>query len=251
MFDAHCHLDSKNFADDIDKVIQRARARLNGIVTCSITAEGFNYSLRLSQKYRDFIFLTMGIYPAKTAQISDGELKNSLEFITSVRKHITAVGEVGPDFFRVKEARGREKQLQVLLQYLRLAEELSLPLVIHAREAEQEAYNVVKNSKVNVIFHCFSGSVDVMKKITETGFYISIPTLVAYVRPHQDLAKHADLEHLLVETDSPPLSPYRDIKRNEPLFVKEAVKKISELRGINQSELGDLTDKNTRRAYGI
>jgi len=251
MIDAHCHLDSKNFAQDIDKVIQRARAELNGIITCSITPEGLEYSLKLSRKYRDFVYITSGIYPAKTASISDEELRQSLELIASAKKDIVAVGEVGPDFYRVKDARGRERQLRVLSRYLQLAEELSLPIVIHAREAEQQALNVVKNSKVNVIFHCYSGSVELMKQITERGFYISLPTLVCYVDHHQKLAGKADLDHLLVETDSPPLSPYREIKRNEPLFVKEAVKKISEIRGMGQIELGNITEENTRRAYGI
>lgn len=251
MIDAHCHLDSKNFASDIDLVVERARAELSGIITCSITPEGFEYSLKLCRKYRNFIYLTLGIYPAKTATITNEELASSLEFIARVKENIIAVGEVGPDFYRVKDIKGRERQLEVLAQYLKLSEELTLPLVIHAREAEEKALEVVKNSNVNIIFHCYSGSVEVMKEITDLGFYISLPTLVCYSAQHQALARKVDLEHLLVETDSPPLSPFRDIKRNEPLFVKEAVKKISEIRDIDKNQLAEITERNTRKAYLI
>jgi TatD DNase family protein len=251
MIDAHCHLDSKNFASDIDLVIQRAMAELNGIVTCAITLEGFEYSLKLCERYRNFIYLTLGIYPAKTAIITSEELADNLDFIARAKERIVAVGEVGPDFYRVKDARGRERQLEVLARYLKLAEELALPLVIHAREAEQHALEVVKNSSVNVIFHCYSGSAELMKQIIDLGFYVSLSTLVCYSAQHQALASKVDLEHLLVETDSPPLSPFREIKRNEPAFVKMAIKKISEIRDLNEGLLAEITERNTRRAYSI
>lgn len=251
MIDAHCHLDSKNFASDIDLVIERAKTELSGIVTCSITPEGFEYSLKLCKRYRDFIYLTLGIYPAKTATITAEELANAFEFVARVKENIIAIGEVGPDFYRVRDIKGRERQLEVLAQYLKLAEELSLPLVIHAREAEEQALEVVKNANVNIIFHCYSGSAELMKQIIDRGFYISLPTLVCYSPHHQALARKVDLEYLLVETDSPPLSPFREIKRNEPLFVREAVRKISEIRDVENKQLGEITDRNTRKAYLI
>ncbi len=224
---------------------------MSGIVTSAVSIEGLLKTLELRKSYLDFIYVTAGIYPAYTANISERELEYHMNHIREIKNEIVAVGEVGTDFYKVKHEKGREKQVKVLANFLNFAEDLNLPLVVHARESEREALNVVKDSNVNVIFHCYSGDEETVREISELGFYVSIPTLVCYVKHHQQIAKHTPLENLVLETDSPCLSPFRNIRRNEPIFVKEAVKKVAELREISFQEISEITDENTKRVYNI
>lgn len=251
MMDAHCHLNSPKFSKDITEVIKRAKKEINGIVTSAVSIEGLLKSLELRKDYPDFIHVTAGIYPAHTANIGERELEEHINHIIELKKEIVAIGEIGPDFHRIRDEKGRGKQLKVLADFLNLAEELNLPLVVHARESEREALNVVKNSNVNVIFHCFSGDEKTAREISESGFFLSIPTLVCYVRHYQDLVKNIPLENLILETDSPCLSPFRNIRRNEPVFLKEAVKKVAELLEIPFEKISEITEENTIQAYNI
>ena len=142
----------------------------------------------------------------------------------------------------------REHQAQVFRKVIDLAGSLNLPLVIHSRDAEQQALDMVKHLE-KVVFHCYSGTLSTMKEAIDRGFYISIATNLCRSGRHQILARNVDLNHLLVETDSPFLSPRKG--RNEPCFVQDSVSLIAKIRNMEPQEIARITSDNTKRIYNI
>jgi TatD DNase family protein len=204
-------------------------------------------SLELADKY-DFISATLGLSPNTLPEIKEPELKKLLEQIENNADHAIGIGEAGLDYYHCKDAPTRNQQAKVFRQVIDLAASLNKPLVIHSRDAEQQALDMVKHLD-KVIFHCYSGTLSTMKEAIDRGFYISIATNVCRSGQHQILARNVSLDRLLIETDSPFLSPRRG--RNEPSFVLDSVRLIARIRGIEPQELARITAENAKRIYNI
>ena len=131
---------------------------------------------------------------------------------------------------------------------IELAGSLDLPLIIHSRDAEQQALEMVMELK-KVVFHCYGGSLSTMKEAVDRGYYISIATIVCRSPQHQTLARNVPLDHLLVETDSPFLSPKKG--RNEPAFILDSVRLLARIRDMKPVEIARATSKNAARIFGI
>ncbi len=248
VIDSHCHLDFKQFNKDRDMVIQRAQE--SGVA--KMINSGVDYltnqkSLELAKKY-DFIYVTLGLSP----NILNGQKENDPsrleEQIRENAHQAIGIGEAGLDYYHCKEAALRERQAVVFGKVIDLAESLNLPLVIHSRDAEHQALEMVKRLE-KVIFHCYSGSLGTMKEAVDRGFYISLATNLCISGKHQILAKNVSLEHLLVETDSPFLSPRRG--RNEPSFVLDSINHLARIRNMEPYEIAKKTRENTKRIYNI
>jgi TatD DNase family protein len=138
----------------------------------------------------------------------------------------------------------RSPQHQVLAKNV----SLDLPLAIHSRDTEQKALEMVKNLE-KVVFHCYSGTLTTMREATDRGFYISLATVLCRSPQHQILAKNVSLDHLLVETDSPFLSPRHG--RNEPSYILDSIRLIAKIRGMDPQEVARITSENTRRIYDL
>lgn len=204
-------------------------------------------SLELADKY-EFISATLGLSPNTLPEIKEPELKMLFEQIEKNADHAIGIGEAGLDYYHCKDAPTRNQQAKVFRQVIDLAASLNKPLVIHSRDAEQQALDMVKHLD-KVIFHCYSGTLSTMKEAIDRGFYISIATNVCRSGHHQILARNVSLDRLLVETDSPFLSPRRG--RNEPSFVLDSVRLIARIRGMEPQELARITAENTKRIYNI
>jgi TatD DNase family protein len=204
-------------------------------------------SLELAKKY-DFISATLGLSPNILESIKEPELDRIFEQIKENAGQALGIGEAGLDYYHCKNAPARQRQAEVFKKVIDLAASLDMPLVIHSRDAEQPALEMVKHLD-RVVFHCYSGSLATMKEAIDRGFYISLATNVCRSGLHQILAKNVSLDRLLVETDSPFLSPRRG--RNEPSFVLDSVRLIARLRGREPQEIARITADNTKRIYNI
>jgi TatD DNase family protein len=204
-------------------------------------------SLDLADKY-SFISATLGLSPNTLPEIKEPELKMLLDQIEKNADQAIGIGEAGLDYYHCKDAPTRNLQAKVFRQVIDLAKALNKPLIIHSRDAEQQALNMVKHLD-KVIFHCYSGTLSTMKEALDRGFYISIATNICRSGHHQILARNVSLDRLLVETDSPFLSPRRG--RNEPSFILDSVRLIARIRGIEPQELARITAENTKRIYNI
>ncbi|MDM7912476.1 MAG: TatD family hydrolase, partial [Methanotrichaceae archaeon] len=180
--------------------------------------------------------------------LSDADLQRLLDQIKENKGLAVGIGEAGLDYYRCKDPAGRERQVKVFSQVIELAQSLDLPLVIHSRDTEQKALNMVKDLE-KVVFHCYSGTLATMKEATDRGFYISLATVLCRSPQHQVLAKNVSLDRLMVETDSPFLSPRRG--RNEPAFILDSVGLIARIRGMEPQEIARITSENTRRIYDL
>lgn len=248
VIDSHCHLDFKQFNKDRNEVIQSAqKAGVVHVINSGVDYATNKRSLELA-KADDFISATLGLSPNTLDGLTEADLEKLLDQIRENAHFAVGIGEAGLDFYRCRDESGRERQARIFQKAIELAKSLNLPLVIHSRDAEPKALEMVKHLD-KVVFHCYSGTVETMKEAMDMGFYISLATNLCRSGHHQILARNVSLDHLLVETDSPFLSPRKG--RNEPGFVLDSVRLIAKIRGREPQEIADLTADNTRRIYGI
>lgn len=248
VIDSHCHLDFKHFNRDRETVMENAkRAGVVRMINSGVDYSTNSKSLELAKNY-EFISATLGLSPNTISGKNDPEIKLLLDQIEENADQAVGIGEAGLDYYHCKDAPTKERQAEIFKKVIALAESLNLPLVIHSRDAEQPALDMVKHLE-KVVFHCYSGTLPTMKEAQDRGFYISLATNVCRSAHHQILARNVSLDHLLVETDSPFLSPHRG--RNEPANVLDSVRLIARIKGIEPQEVAAKTAINTKRIYNI
>jgi TatD DNase family protein len=251
MIDAHCHLYSDKYDHDLDRVIQRAQKMLQAVIISAVDPESLQKSLAIRRNYSDFIHVTAGVHPRNAARLEKTDLAELWQTIYGVKEEIVAVGEVGPDFYRTKDRRLRQRQLSVLEDAMAQAETMDLPLVIHARQAEKPALEVVSRCRTPVLFHCFTGSRRLAKEITSLGFYLSFSAILLFNSELQEVATAVPLELILTETDSPALSPRRSQRRNEPAFLETIVSRLASLIDYPAKKVASITAANARKFYRL
>ncbi|MDP1552619.1 MAG: TatD family hydrolase [Methanobacteriaceae archaeon] len=252
MIDTHCHLDFKDFNKNRDEVIKRAKHKLTCIINSGATLGGNRRVLKLSKEHEKFIYPSLGFHPVDSARSDQSVIEQVIEEMDENIGQAVAIGETGMDYHHVKDNDGRKRQEKIFHQFTRLAQEYELPLIIHARDSEERAFNIVKKYKSipEVIFHCYSGSLDTARKIIEEGYYTSFSTMIVFSKHHQMLAEEIPLQNILTETDSPYLSPFKG-KKNEPSFLEEAINKIAEIKKKKFSQIDKATEKNARKVFDI
>jgi TatD DNase family protein len=166
-----------------------------------------------------------------------------------------AIGEIGLDFYRDRSP--REDQEKVFRRFIRLARELCLPVIVHDRDAHERTMRILREEKAaetGGVLHCFSGDLELARKCVEMGFFISISGTVTFASSEalRDVVRGVQVEHLLLETDSPYLTPlpHRG-KRNEPAYVRLVAEKVAELKGLSVADVGRITSLNARRLFNI
>lgn len=251
MIDAHCHLYSDKYHYDLREVIQRAQEKLQLVVISAVDQESLRKSLAIRRKYPDFIRVTAGVHPRSAAKLNKEELTELWQAIGTVKEEIVALGEVGPDFYHVKDNRLRQRQLSVLEDAMEQAQAMDLPLVIHARQAEKAALEVVARSRIPILFHCFAATRQMAKEITAHGFYLSFSAILLFSSELQRAVTEVPLELILTETDSPALSPQGNQRRNEPAFLESIVSQLANLLDYPVGKVGSITAANAERFYGI
>lgn len=250
LFDSHCHLEEEDFDDDRDEVIRRAvEAGIVGIVTSPIYPGDAEKALDLFKGHglvKVSIGLDVGSYG------DDSEVNATMDLIRKHSKDIVAVGEVGLDY-RVLKTGGppKEKQKDVFRRFIDLANELDKPLVIHSLWAQKHVLRILdEKGAERVVLHAFGGTLDDVKFAVERGWMISVPTNVVRSRNVQIVAKHAPIDHMVFESDSPVLAP--DPKaRNEPANIRISAKFVAELKGYEVDQLAEITTRNAMRVYGL
>ncbi|KZX11957.1 Tat-linked quality control protein TatD [Methanobrevibacter curvatus] len=225
---------------------------MTAIINSGTSFDGNISSLKLANKHDGFIYTSFGFHPISSAKIGEEVLNKVINQTISHMDEIVAIGEVGLDFFYVKDKSEREKQKKIFHKFAHLANEYKKPILIHCRDAERKAFNIIKDYEdiPEVIFHCFSGSLKTAKRIMNLDYKMSVATMICYSKKHQDLFKEIPLEYILTETDSPYLALERGL-RNEPVNVKNAIKKIAQLKGISYGEVDKITESTAKKVFGI
>jgi len=259
LIDIHSHLQHCYFAEDLDKVIENARNnKVKVILTAGTDSESNRKVLQLSEKY-DIVKPCLGIHPVQNnngknnTKTTDNNKNNILskniddeiKFIES--QEIAAVGEVGLDFFWNKENIPEQKKL--FEKMIMLAERLDKPIIVHSRKSEQACIDMLSSSKLKkIVMHCFSGKKSLVKEVADNGWFLTVPTCVVRSKQFQENAKITPITQLFCETDAPYLTPFKD-KRNEPAFVAEAYKKLTEIKDMELKEVVNNIWMNWQRIF--
>ena len=242
--DAHCHIDFEHYDDDREEVIDEAKEKLEFIVNAGSNFENNEEVLKLSREHEDFIVPNLGLHPTYTDSFD--ELEDLKEQIRGERP--AAVGEIGLDHHHISEKQVRKRQEKVFREMLELAEELNLPVVVHSRDAERKAVNILKEYALpEVMLHCFNGKPELAQEAVEEGMTIGTTTQVLYSNRVQDIVKALNVEDILLETDSPFL--YRG-ERNSPVNVVESVEKIAGVKDLDEDEVVKASTENAVSIFG-
>jgi TatD DNase family protein len=244
LVDAHCHLDFPQFDSDRDEVVKRAAGI--AIVNSTVNPELVGKALAMPSRYPN-VWCTLGF---SASDLDEARCSAMMSHIREYRDRIVGLGEVGLDYYWVKDEAGRAKEKGHFRALLGLAAELSLPVVVHSRDAEGDCINILGDFKVRAMMHCFSGSVEEAMRAQDMGFLISVPANVGVSKARQKTVAALPLQSLVLETDAPYLSPLRG-ERNEPANVREAAKAVARIKGVSVQAVEEATSANAANFFGI
>ncbi len=253
MIDTHCHIDFEDFDEDREEVIRRAKDKLDNVVVSGYSIDSNRDVLNISKEYEGFIYPTFGFHPVSSQNCTNEELEDAHEYLIENLKDIVAVGEVGMDYYYVTDKALRERQQEIFRSFLDIANEYQVPIVMHVRDCEKKAVNIIEDydSIPYFIFHCYGGSLKTAKRImNKDNCFMSFSTMLCYSQHHQNLIEKIDLDYVLTETDSPYLAMTKE-ERNEPANVVKAVHKIAEIKDLDVSVVDKITTDNARKIFKI
>jgi TatD DNase family protein len=253
LIDTHTHLYSKDFFEDVDSVIAKAKEKnISTFYLPAIDSTTHNAMIALEEKYPKNCFAMMGLHPCSVAENYNEEL-DLVEGWLAKRKFV-AVGEIGLDYywstnFVAQQIDAFKKQMEWSIQY-------NLPIVIHTRNAMDETIALVKeyaNKGIRGIFHCFGGTYQNAVDIINMGFYLGIGGVITYKNAGlAEVIEKIDTKHLVLETDSPYLTPvpFRG-KRNESSYLEYVAQKLAIIKNISVEELASITTSNAQKNFDL
>ncbi|MCX8570136.1 MULTISPECIES: TatD family hydrolase [Hyphomicrobiales] len=252
LVDSHCHLDFPDFAEERAAIVARAKAAgVERMVTISTRVKRFAQIIAIAEEF-DEVFCSVGTHPHN----ADEELDVTSDELVRLSQHpkVVAIGEAGLDYFYDKAP--REAQARGLRTHIAAARETGLPLVIHARSADEDMAAILTEETGKgafpFILHCFSSGADLARVGVELGGYVSFSGIVTFKNSAElrDIARQVPHDRLLVETDAPYLAPipFRG-KRNEPAYVANTAAVLGETIGVSAQEIADITTANFFRLF--
>jgi len=251
LIDTHTHLDSRQYANELEQILQRATAAgVVKMVNIGFNLKSSRFSVELASKQSQ-IYAAVGYHPHDAKSYTE-EIEKELIALLQQPK-VVALGEIGLDYNR--DFSPREVQRQVFKKQLGLAREYNLPVIVHTRDATEDTMQILKREGNSCgIMHCFSGSWETAKEVLRLGLHISVagPVTFPNARKLHEVASNIPLDYLLLETDCPWLAPqeYRG-KRNEPAYVRDIAYMVAALRGLDAETLAEATSTNAEALLGL
>lgn len=256
IFDTHCHVYDEKYLEGATEVIKKSIQE--GVGLFMIPADNLINSKKVIELANLFpeVYCAIGVHPSDVTSLDVKEVIEEIKKLYKTSNKIKAIGEIGLDKYWVKDKEVINKQKDFFIKQIELANELGLPIIIHDRDAHEETLDILKKHPplFGGVMHCFSGSVEYLKEILKIGLYIGLDGPVTYknaITPKEVAAK-VPLDRLLVETDSPYLTPvpFRG-KVNYPHYVKNVIDEISRIRSINSREIETITCENGKKLFRI
>ena len=228
--DSHCHINDESYLEDLDSVLDRmVENKVTKAMLVCVSLDDYKRSLNIKKEGIEFK-KAIGVYPEYT----DMDDKTFNEYV-SLMKKCDAVGEIGLDYHWYKDT--KEKQKELFIKQIKIANDLNKPIIVHAREALADTYEILKKYPCRGVLHCYSGSSELAKEFVKLGYYISIggPITFKNAKEPLEVVKSVPLDKLLIETDSPYLTPVPNRgKRNEPSNVVYTATKIMDTIGVDK-----------------
>ena len=246
MIDSHCHLNFKKLSENFENIINNSKKNnISSILSINTNPEDFQDHLNLIKNYNS-IYLSYGLHPSDVQSMNQIELQNFDQYCNNER--VIGIGETGIDLYH--NDKFLKEQTQVFETHIEASIKHSLPIIIHQRNSEKEIVDILKNYKSNnlkLIFHCFTGSNQLLNFCLENNYYISISGIITFKNASnlRDIIKDVPLNSILIETDSPFLAPEpMRGKVNEPSFVKYTAEYLANFFKLSLEEFEKITDNN-------
>lgn len=252
LFDTHAHLDDHAFDADRESLLEALPEQGIGLLMnpgCSL-ASSRNAS-ELSKRY-DYVYAAVGSHPDAADEV-DGQVLEAYRALCGENPKIKAIGEIGLDYHY--EDIPRSLQCRAFRLQMGLARDLSLPVIVHEREAHEDGMKIVSEfPEVTGVFHCYSGSLEMAKWLVDRGWYIGFTGVLTFknARKAVEVAGSLPLDRIVLETDCPYMSPepFRG-KRNDPGKLYRMAERLAEIRGLSVEEIHAVTMENGKRLYRI
>lgn len=250
MIDTHCHLEKKDYSD-IDNIIRECKEQgVEKIIVSGHNLESCKEALELAKKYNN-VYATIGFLPDNIDNIKEEDFLILEEMLQN--KKIVGVGEIGLDYYY--ETNNKDKQKELFIRQLKLAQKYNLPVVIHSRDSINDTYEILKSNQIKKgTMHCYSGSLEYANKFIDLGLYISIGGVSTFknAKEIKKVIENISLNNILLETDSPYLTPepYRG-KKNYPYYIPLIAQNISKIKDINVERVKIVTTSNARSLFDI
>ena len=251
MIDSHCHLNFESLSKDISNIIKRCNENgVTHLLSINTRPKDFYSHLDLIKDYNN-IYISYGIHPENI----DNESKLSFIEIEKVIENpkLIAFGETGLDFYH--SIQYKQKQIEIFEAHIEASKIYNLPLIIHQRNSEEEIVKVLnkfKNDNLKIVFHCFTGSKQLLEYCIENQFYISLSGIVTFKNANslREIIRNVSLDHLLIETDSPYLAPVpMRGKSNEPSYVRYTGEYLADFYSMSKNSFFELTDNNFYKLF--
>lgn len=249
MIDSHCHLADKQFAADLDAVIQRAIAvGVTQMVTIADSLEESERCLKIAEKFEQ-VFCSVGVHPHKANEWS---LDSVIQLAQSSHR-VRAIGEIGLDYHY--DFSPRDVQRAVFQEQLEIAKDLRRPVVVHCREAVEDVWSIVNTVQPEkLVMHCCTERWEDVQRFVDRGYLLSFTGIATYPKSEEvwRTIQMCPLERMMVETDAPYLAPvpHRG-KRNEPAYVVEVAKCVAKVKGVSSEEVDRVTTENAVGFFGL
>ena len=254
IFETHAHYDDEKFDPDRVELLSHLLRENNigKIVNVGATFKGCKESIALAEKYDD-VYAAIGIHPEEIDEINDEVIEWLRQ--NSSNPKVVAIGEIGLDYYWVKEEEQRAKQRLWFNKQMDLAKELEMPVIIHSRDAAEDTLNTIKlynNSHVKGIVHCYSYSKELAMEYVKMGWYIGVGGVVTFKNAKKlvETVEAIPLESIVLETDCPYMAPvpHRG-ERNSSIFLSHVAEKIAEIKNISVDEVEKVTYQNALNIY--
>lgn len=251
LIDTHAHLTDEAFDDDRLFIIRDlSNFNVKAVINPGCNVKDSKMAVELAEEFDNF-YAQVGIHPEEVSRMGESDL----EIIEKLAQNpkVVAIGEIGLDYYWRDD--NKDEQKEVFIKQLEMARRLDLPVVVHTRDVGEDAYEILKDFRdLKVQIHCFSENLELLDKYMDLGFYISIGGVVTFSNGENEklAASHVDINRLMLETDSPYLTPepYRGL-RNDPRKVIEVAREIAKLRGMKLKKLEKKTSKNAEEFFGL
>ncbi len=277
LIDTHAHINFKTYKDDAGEVIRRALEDEVWMVLVGSEYKTSKKAIECANKFQKGVYAAVGLHPIHSQEINAGDEEyeintNGEEFNYDMYEQllnfekVVAVGEIGLDYYHIdhyKIAAAKAKQQDIFIKQLDLALTHDLPVIVHCRQAHDDMLEILKEYKKNNkelfdsgrawgVMHCFSGNEDLAWEYFSLGMLISFTGLITFSKQWDDLIRKVPLDKLLIETDSPYMTPepFRG-QRNEPILVKYIALRIAEIKGISLEKVAEATTANARKLFSI
>ena len=245
--DSHCHLTYEPISNDVEKIINECKInKINKLLTIATDLQTSKDSILIADKYTN-VFCTIGMHPCNTK--AEFDKFEGITKISQQSRKIIGIGETGLDYYRLTS--DKAIQIESFYKHIELADKLNIPLIIHNRNADEDLINIisenVKKKSINFLIHCFTGTMELAKNFLDLNCFISFSGIITFKNSHdlRDVVKYVPLEKMMIETDSPFLSPepFRG-KSNTPSMVKYVAKTVADIKKISIDEVGSKTSYN-------